>query len=103
MTESKSLEDAPFHPHRDGCDCLKRGLMDEEECVHDDPCWTSKAAYEASLPREKYVISDERLDEIRSLIEVDATGDRIWLHEGTTEAACAAAIYDLLSERDDRG
>ena len=37
-----------FHPDRDGCDCEKQGLMDQEECVHPDPCWVSREAYEQS-------------------------------------------------------
>jgi hypothetical protein len=49
---------------------------------------------------EPYTISDERLAEIRGLIEHDEI-DGVWLAEGTTNANCAGAIFDLLSERDD--
>lgn len=44
-TAEPSVSNA-FHPDRDGCDCERRGLMEDEECVHNEPCWVSRAAYE---------------------------------------------------------
>lgn len=45
---------------------------------------------------EPYVISDERLAEIRALIDEDHPA------QGADEYKLAGAVYDLLSERDDR-
>lgn len=93
-----SLWDDPFHPDREGCDCKLRGLMSDDECVHDDPCWVSRAAYEATLPKpDPYTVSDERLREIRALVRADAT-PMPW----AKNHQLAAAIFDLLAERDER-
>lgn len=87
----------PYHPDRDGCDCLRLGVMEEDECVHQDPCWISRAVYEKTLPKsEPYIISDERLVEIRAMVNADYPA------RGVDTYHLAGAVYDLLSERDSR-
>jgi len=53
-----------------------------------------------NIDEEWYVVSDERLGEIRAMITTDSLHG-VWLAEGVTNADCAGAICDLLSERDD--
>lgn len=41
----------PFHPARDGCECVRRGIAEDGECIYPDPCWVSQHAYEISASR----------------------------------------------------
>lgn len=53
------------------------------------------------LNDDRYVVSDERLAEIRALLEPD--GYYVLAKSDASRQALASAVYDLLAERDDRG
>ena len=68
-----------FHPDRDGCDCDRRSLTNDDECLHADPCWISREAYAEAEHTAKQVpglvaLFDEATKE---LVSVEDALDRL--------------------------
>lgn len=95
-----------FHPDRDGCDCDRRGLTNDDECLHADPCWISREAYAEVEHTAKQVpglvaLFDEATKELAKVeVERDRERDRAEAAEvnlGRERKAWGAAEHKISS------